>query len=66
MRPLELGTDQRISGGAGRKLPDHPGLEGTEQGCCSGVLRRGGGMAEAEEHTWSRIEARQAPEMRLT
>ena len=63
MRPLELGTDQRISGGSGRKHPDHPGLEGTGQGCCSGLLVEVGDTAKTAEHARSN---RRAPETRRT
>lgn len=63
MRPLELGTDQRIFGGARRKLPAHPGLEGTGQGCCSGLLVEVGDTAKTTEHARS---DRRAPETRRT
>lgn len=53
MRPLEAGTDQRISGGAGRNLPDHPDLEGAEQGCCSGLLGEVGDTAKTAERVRS-------------
>jgi hypothetical protein len=50
MRPLEVSVHQRISGAAGRKLPDHPSLEGTERGCCSGLLGEVGDTAKTTEH----------------